>query len=604
MSIHWPHFLWLLIIPAILLRRTRRDAAQTENAAHPQIIRAWASHERLEPKPGAPDVERNRKRLRRLWFALALGIIALARPQWGPNDAPVVEQSREIIVALDLSRSMLTEDVRPSRLVRAKLLLSSLLEQLAGERVGLIVFAGTAFLQSPLSSDYEILREFLPALEPSYLPENGSDFDHLLETAATAFSADDADRYLVMLSDGEAQPGNWSERVAALKAKNVRVIALGIGTATGGNIPLGNGNFLKDSKGALVLSKLQPASLQELARATDGTYRDANRWIDVPRLLQATADRPHARNAQKPGEQKHADRFAWFLVPALLLALWSGWREFPLRLYTKERPRPERRAARASTTAVAAALVLLMVWTLPVARTAEADAKKQVEQALVELLQRVTAQPRPTPKDYADLVRHYVAYGQKLRHSQGTVPPEITRDAWRCLNEGRALAPRATDWEMLQRELNALAKKSGDQPKDDPTAEPSQNDAEKNGEREATDRDRESGGGKRVPVGEQAQDDGRPGDPNEGESAPGQSRQVRDAFGAADPDADPGDLEPADPNAPPPPQSKQVITRLSADLVLPLHKLDELRRTSSPIDLFLLMRDRAKAPPSGNQQSW
>jgi Ca-activated chloride channel family protein len=605
MTFHWPHVLWLLAIPALLWwRRARRDRARTENSAHPQIVRAWASPERLEPHPSHHDLNRDQKHLGRLWLALALGIVALARPQWGPNNAPVVEQSREIIVALDLSRSMLTEDVRPSRLAHAKLLLASFLEQLAGERVGLIVFSGTAFLQSPLSSDYEILREFLPALDPGYLPENGSDFDQMLATAATAFSPDEADRYLVILSDGEAQPGDWSARLPALKAKGVRVIALGIGTATGGNIPLGDGKFLKDATGAVVVSKLQPASLQELARATDGTYRDANRWIDVPRLLRATAERPHTHAAQKPGEQKHADRFAWFLVPALLLAGWSGWCEFPLRLHTKERSRPAPPASRGRPAVAAAALLLICAVILPRARTAETAATKPIEQALVDLLQQVAARPSPTPKDYADLVRHYVAYGQKLRHSVGAVPPEIARDAWRCLNAGRALAPRATDWEMLQRELTALAKKSDDTPKADPTAEPGQNDAEKNGEREATERDRESGGGKRAAVGAQPTEDGDPADPKDGESAPGQSRQVREAFGAADPNSDAADLEPTEANAPTPPPSKQVVTRLSASLVLPLHKLDELRRTSSPVELFLLMRDRAKTPPGGNPQSW
>jgi Ca-activated chloride channel family protein len=98
----------------------------------------------------------------RFWLCagLALIVVALARPQWGKLDEPVFDQSREILLAIDLSRSMLTPDVKPSRLGRAKLLIQSLLEKLAGERVGLVVFSGTAFLQSPLSADYEILREF------------------------------------------------------------------------------------------------------------------------------------------------------------------------------------------------------------------------------------------------------------------------------------------------------------------------------------------------------------------------------------------------------------------------------------------------------------
>ena len=111
-----------------------------------------------------------------LWFGLALCIVALARPQWGVIEEQVFDQSREVLIAIDLSRSMLAQDVKPSRLDRSKLLIQSLLDGLKGERVGLVLFAGTAFLQSPLSADYEILREFLPALNPDYLPEGGSNY--------------------------------------------------------------------------------------------------------------------------------------------------------------------------------------------------------------------------------------------------------------------------------------------------------------------------------------------------------------------------------------------------------------------------------------------
>ena len=163
-----PKLLWLLLVPATvavwdLARRRRRGETN-----HPNILRAeagptsvtLASEKTKRPVDGAP-------RLRPwLWFGLAFAIVAIARPQWGRIEEPVFDQSREILLAVDLSRSMLAPDVSPSRLDRAKLLIQSLLEKLAGERVGLVVFAGTSFLQAPLSADYEILREFLPGLNP------------------------------------------------------------------------------------------------------------------------------------------------------------------------------------------------------------------------------------------------------------------------------------------------------------------------------------------------------------------------------------------------------------------------------------------------------
>ena len=116
--------------------------------------------------------------------------------------------------------SMLTPDVKPSRLERSKLLVQSLLDHLQGERVGLAVFSGTAFLQSPLSADYEVLREFLPNLGPDFLPEGGTNYRQLLETSIDAFgSSGAADRFLVILSDGEANADDdWRDEIPKLKS--------------------------------------------------------------------------------------------------------------------------------------------------------------------------------------------------------------------------------------------------------------------------------------------------------------------------------------------------------------------------------------------------
>src|SRR5207244_3462348 len=134
---------------------------------------------------------------------------------------------------------------------RSKLLIQSLLERLEGERVGLVVFSGTAFLQSPLSADYEILREFLPSLGPDFLPEGGTNYQALLETSVQAFGGSNAaDRFLIVLSDGEATDENWKSGVDELKKRGIRVIGLGIGTSAGAMIPDGSGGFVKDERGA------------------------------------------------------------------------------------------------------------------------------------------------------------------------------------------------------------------------------------------------------------------------------------------------------------------------------------------------------------------
>ena len=177
------------------LTRTRRTAAVTR----PKILRAEAGADSLELSALNSQLSTPRRTRPRVWLflGLALAVFALARPQYGRIDEPVFDQSREILLAVDLSRSMLTPDVKPSRLDRAKLLITSLLERLAGERLGLVVFSGTAFLQSPLSADYEILREFLPNLGPDFLPEGGTNYSALIQTSLAAFNQTaSADRFL------------------------------------------------------------------------------------------------------------------------------------------------------------------------------------------------------------------------------------------------------------------------------------------------------------------------------------------------------------------------------------------------------------------------
>jgi Ca-activated chloride channel family protein len=271
---------------------------------------------------------------RRLLVCLGLILVgvAAARPQWGRIEEPVFDQSREILIAVDLSRSMLAPDVKPTRLDRAKLLIQSLLERLAGERVGLLVFSGTAFLQSPLSSDYEILREFLPELQPNFLPAGGTNYEALLTAALEAFSRDGgADRYLIILSDGEAADDTWRPFAEQLKTRGIRVLALGIGTRDGAMIPETDGGLVKDERGAVVLSRLEPATLQSLAATTDGRYADASGWVDLAELLRQTVEAGRRGEFKEVNRVRLAERFQFFLAPAVLLLLAGLWREFPVR---------------------------------------------------------------------------------------------------------------------------------------------------------------------------------------------------------------------------------------------------------------------------------
>ncbi len=339
MTFAHPHLLWLLLLPAALfiweLTHRRRIAA---TSAPSKILQAEAGPHSLRLSTLNPQLSTRRASARPwLFLGLSFALLASARPQWGRLEEPVFDQAREIIIAIDLSRSMLTPDVKPSRLDRAKLLTQSLLERLDGERIGLIVFSGTAFLQSPLSSDYEILREFLPALDPEFLPEGGTNYGALIDTALGAFGTSTAaDRFLIVLSDGEATEDNWRDRADELREKNIRVLGLGVGTAAGAMIPDGSGGLVKDDRGAVVLSKLEPATLRELADISQGTYTDASNWIDLAALIESTVETGRKGEFVEKNSVRLVERFQWPLGLALWFLLLSYYYEFPVRPKPRE----------------------------------------------------------------------------------------------------------------------------------------------------------------------------------------------------------------------------------------------------------------------------
>lgn len=326
---HWEQPWVLALVPVVPLLAWAIFRGKTGKGGAlnlPKVLRRWAGARAVMDRPSA------KRRATGLWLGMgsALVLVALARPQWGNLEETVFDQSREVLIALDLSASMLAEDVKPTRLARAKLLIGALLDELQGERVGLAVFAGTAFLQVPMSSDYEIMRDILPGLDPSYLPQAGTDYAGMLRVANEAFSQSTAaDRFLIVLSDGEAHDPDWRRALEELKKKQVKVISLGIGTFAGGLVPDRQGGVVKDGRGAAVLSKLEPATLEELAQATGGAYREASNWVDLSELIQQTVDQGKAGDFTKTREVQRAERFQWFLAPGILFLALSFSLEIP-----------------------------------------------------------------------------------------------------------------------------------------------------------------------------------------------------------------------------------------------------------------------------------
>ena len=461
MSWEHPALLWFLILPVAgllwILFRPERTAGETQ---WPKIQRLKSGMGGLKPAPVRTAV---RVRPVLIWLALMLVITALARPQWGETEEQVYERAREVLIALDLSRSMLVDDVAPSRLDRSKLMIQSLLDQLEGERVGLIVFAGTAFLQSPLSSDYQVLRGFLAELDPDYLPQGGTDYEAMLKTALNSFGQEKgpADRFLIVLSDGESPDGDWKPQAEILRERSIQVLGLGIGTAEGGLVPDGRGGFMKDAGGAVVLSRLNDATLRELTEMTRGVYRPASGWIDLADLISATIDKGRAGQFLEERTIRRIERFQLFLLPAILLAFLSLWRELPslprFRRLQRASDRQRKRQASAASAAVLAPVLITLLFLAPrlPAQSLVAPEPPSPE-AIKELVTRLIDQHAATADDWLALATETLTFGQAVQQAGQPIPKGAVEDAIEAVDQGATMDPETADWEQLRTDLLKL----------------------------------------------------------------------------------------------------------------------------------------------------
>ncbi|MCF7689238.1 MAG: VWA domain-containing protein [Cephaloticoccus sp.] len=619
MSFAWPHLLLLLVLPGALLLWELRRRQQLRTTFHPKIQQAEAGQNQLRLQGhGATRTHRAR-----VWLYLGLmcAVGALARPQWGRIEEPVFDQSREILIAIDLSRSMLAQDVKPSRLDRAKLLTTSLLEKLEGERVGLIVFSGTAFLQSPLSADYEILREFMPALDPNFLPEGGTNYRALLETTLQAFGTSaSADRFLIVLSDGETTDDTWQEIVPTLQKKNIRAICLGIGTPAGAMIPDGSGAFVKDDRGAVVLSKLENTTLQELAQKTGGVYRDASTWIDLAGVIKETVEAGRKGEFVEKSTVRLVERYQWALAPALLFLLVSFWCEFPVR------PRPRALKISATVSKAASALVAagLLLGASPLRVRAQNAPTKSELSPLGKIVSRLSVQPERSGRDWAELARETVTWGQKMQTEKHPVTEGPVRDALSAVETGAKLDPDTADWKQLRSELEALLQKPDEPPPQDQQQKQDQDKQDQNKQDQQKQDQENKDQSQQDKSKDNAQKD-QPQDQNQPQESPDKSAQQdqeksqkkQDNKSSEDAQSAFGDMD-KEKETPPPPPPKGNMQQVGGApdkkdgspeqtdpaLAMPLQKLQKIREQDSPAQLFQLMQGKPENAPAKKGKNW
>ncbi|HMJ05562.1 MAG TPA: VWA domain-containing protein [Chthoniobacterales bacterium] len=320
-----PLWLWaLLSLPVLALlffAAERRGAARLEQFVAPRLL----------PQLGA-TVNRFRRLVRfaLVLLGLALAIVALAQPRYGYTYEEVKRKGLDLIIAVDTSRSMLANDVPPNRLGRVKLVAQDLIGELRGDRIGLIAFAGRAFLQAPLTIDYDAAVEALNDLDTDVIPEGGTNISEAITLAVKTFGKSAiGNRALIIFTDGEELAGDASKMAKAAADAGVRIFTVGVGTPEGSLIPLPGGRgggtaFVKDSSGQVVKSKLDEGRLREIAQATGGKFLPLGDGPDTMRKLygEGLAEMQAGEIDTKMSRQP-IERYQWPLGGALLALTFS-----------------------------------------------------------------------------------------------------------------------------------------------------------------------------------------------------------------------------------------------------------------------------------------
>ncbi len=270
---------------------------------------------------------RYRKKAVLILWSLFFAFLALSRPQWGVKTEKVVRKGLNIIVTLDVSKSMLAEDLKPNRLAKAKHEISKLIDNLKGDRIGLMIFAGTSFLQCPLTIDYGAAKMYLDMVDVNSVPTPGTAIAKAIRKSVDSFPGkDNKYKVIILMTDGEDHQGEVLKAAEYAKKKGVIIYTIGIGTPNGELIPIKDaaGNVIgykKDRNGNPVLSRLDEVTLEKVALTTGGKYyRATSGELELEKVYDDILKKERKLIYGRQFTQ-HEDRFQWFLLPALLLLI-------------------------------------------------------------------------------------------------------------------------------------------------------------------------------------------------------------------------------------------------------------------------------------------
>lgn len=253
--------------------------------------------------------------------ALILLIVALARPQFGVKEQTVKRQGMEVMIALDVSNSMLAQDVAPSRLERSKQLLSKIIDGMTEDKVGLVVFAGDAYTQLPITCDYVSAKMFLSSISPSLVARQGTAIGSAIDLSIKSFGLEStASRAIILITDGENHEDDAIGAAKLAKEKGIQVFVLGVGKPEGSPIPLeGSMSFRKDKDGNVVVSKLNEEMCRQIAQAGGGMYLRVDNTNAAQRTLQQELDKLAKSELETRVYSEYNEQYQSFVIVALIL---------------------------------------------------------------------------------------------------------------------------------------------------------------------------------------------------------------------------------------------------------------------------------------------
>ena len=313
-----PIYLYLLVlIPLLALIRFlsyRNQKKRLRKFGEPSLLKALM-----------PDVSRFRPSVK-FWIlqgALALLIVMLARPQMGTKINHEKRVGIETIIAMDISNSMRAEDIVPSRLDRSKMMVENLVDHFTNDKIGLIVFAGDAFVQLPITSDYVSAKMFLSSIDPSMIASQGTDIARAIEMASHSFTQEEGiGKAIVVITDGEDHEGGAVEAAEAAKKNGMRVYVLGVGSTQGAPIPVPDtGNYMQDNTGNTVMSALNEDMCKQVAQAGGGAYIHVENNSAAQEQLDNELDKLAKKETSTAVYSEFDEQFQAFGVLALLLLI-------------------------------------------------------------------------------------------------------------------------------------------------------------------------------------------------------------------------------------------------------------------------------------------